>query len=283
MINAKNMKVSASTAFFGRSVPEIVHFYAEAGIDALEVAGMNVNRLDSYDLAGIKAECSRCGVQFRSLHLPFSREHSISHPEKPLRDKAIEINKKIIDQAASLGARLCVVHPSSEPIEDEMRNYLLDCCAESLNQLTEFAASCGIELAMENLPRTCLCNTSDEVISMLKQIPGLKTCFDLNHFLPWKESKPDNVAHIYRLKEETGDRLISIHASDYHFIDECHLFPLDGDNDWAGIIQALENTGYPGYFNYEIGHKHGIDAGKSLHDIRANFETLMKLGANPAD
>ena len=30
MINAKDMKVSVSTAFFGRSVPEVVHYYAEA-------------------------------------------------------------------------------------------------------------------------------------------------------------------------------------------------------------------------------------------------------------
>ena len=35
MINAKDMKVSVSTAFFGRSAPDVVHFYAEAGIDAL--------------------------------------------------------------------------------------------------------------------------------------------------------------------------------------------------------------------------------------------------------
>ena len=276
-MKASEMKLSASTAFFGRTVPEIVPLYAEAGIDAIEVAGMNVNRLDEYRLEEIKAECDRCGVEFRSVHLPFSREHSIAHPEKALRERAVSINKQVMDRVAALGVKFCVIHPSSEPNEDELRPQLLDYCAENLQILLEHAHSLGIDLAMENLPRSCLCNTSNEVIAMLARIPGLKTCFDLNHFLPWKGVVPDNVAHIYRLKEQVGDRLISLHVSDYHFVDEEHMFPLDGANDWRGILRALEETDYPGYFNYELNSRHTVAVGKTLHDLRRNFEALIAL------
>ncbi len=276
-MKASEMKLSASTACLGKTVPEAVPLYAEAGIDAMEIAGMNVKCLDEYKLEEIKAECDRYGVELRSVHLPFSREHSIAHPDKQLRDRTVRVNKQVMDRVAALGVKFCVIHPSSEPNEDQMRPQLLEYCAENLFTLCEYARSLGMELAMENLPRSCLCNTSEEVIAMLARIPGLKTCFDLNHFLPWKGAVPDNVAHIYRLKEQVGDRLISLHVSDYHFEDEEHLFPLDGTNDWRGILRALEETDYPGYFNYELNSKHTVAVGKTLHDVRRNFEQLLKL------
>lgn len=282
MINAKDMKVSVSTAFFGRSIPEVVHFYAEAGIDALEMAGMNPERVDNYDIKGIARECEANGVQFRSVHLPFSRTHSIALLDRSLSEKAMELNKHVIDMIAPYGVKFCVIHPSTEPNEDPDRAGLLDYCTENLAKLVEFGKQYNIEMAMENLPRTCLCNTSSEAIAMLAKVPDLKHCFDLNHFLPWKGEKPDNVEHIYAVKREVGDRLISLHVSDYDFVDERHQFPFDGDNDWQGIVRALEDTDYPGYFNYEIGRNLGVEAGKTLHDVRANFDRLMALGQNKA-
>ena len=276
-MNQQKYKVSSSTAFFGRTVPDIVHFYAEANIDAMEIAGMNPNRLDQYDLEGIKDECSRCGVELRSLHLPFGAEQNISHPDAAIREKSMNIDKAVMERAAKLGVVLCVIHPSSEPIEDKDRETFLGYCEENLNRLCEFGKEVGVQVAMENLPRTCLCNTSEETIQMLMKIPDLKTCFDLNHFLPVKGVKPDNVAHIYQIKEKAGDRLISLHISDYDFVDERHLFPFDGDNDWKGIVNALKDTGYQGYFNYEIGSYNGDKAGKTLQDLRANFEKLISL------
>ena len=91
---------------------------------------------------------------------------------------------------------------------------------------------------------------------------------------------PDNVQHIYDVKSKVGNRLISLHVSDYDFVDERHQFPLDGDNDWQGIVRALEDTDYTGCFNYEISRLQGVEAGKTLHDVRANFETLMAMGQN---
>ena len=271
------MKVSVSTAFFGRSTPDVIKYYKEANIDAVEIAGLSPARVDDYDFEGIKSECDRYGVELRSLHLPFSYEQSIAHPDKETRRRAVALDKHAIDIASGLGIKICVLHPSSEPNEDKDREYLLSCCEENSADLCEYANSLGIELALENLPRSCLCNTPDEMIRVLKDIPNLKTCFDMNHFLPWKGAEPDNVGYIYRLKEEVGDRLITVHVSDYDFVDERHLFPLDGQNDWAGIVKALIETGYPGYFNYEIGYRRGIDEGKTLHDVRRNFETLFSL------
>lgn len=271
------MKVSVSTQFFGMATPDIIKYYKEADIDAVEIAGLSPARIDEYDFKGIKSECDRYGVELRSFHLPFSREQNIAHPDKETRRRSVALNKHAMDIASEIGAKICVLHPSSEPNDDGEREYLLSCCEENSAELCEYANSLGIELALENLPRTCLCNTPDEMIRVLKNVPKLKTCFDMNHFLPWKGTEPDNAGYVYRLKEEVGERLITVHASDYDFVDERHMFPLDGKNDWAGILKALDETGYPGYFNYEIGSRCGAGDGKTLHDVRRNFETLLSL------
>jgi signal peptidase I len=47
-------------------------------------------------------------------------------------------------------------------------------------------------------------------------------------------------------------RVVTTHVSDYDFIDERHLFPGEGKNNWQEILTALENAGYEGTWNYEI-------------------------------
>lgn len=271
------MKVSVSTAFFGRISPELVHLYSEARIDAMETAAPNAFSLEKYDFKGVADECRACGVEWRSAHLPFGSEVALAHLDRKIRESSLEIDKKVVDLLAGLGVGRFVIHPSTEPNEDADRPELLRYCEDALTRLCEFARPYGVKIMMENLPRTCLCNTSAEAIDMLRRVPELYHCFDMNHFLPWKGVRPDNVEHIYAVKREVGDRLESTHASDYDFIDERHQFPMDGDNDWAGIMRALRETGYKGYFNYEIGYAHGAGEGKTLCDVRENFDKLMSL------
>ena len=59
----------------------------------------------------------------------------------------------------------------------------------------------------------------------------------------------DNVKFI----NELGSKIITLHVSDYDFVDEKHWLPYEGNNDWVGIVTALENAGYEGPWMYEIG------------------------------
>ena len=112
----------------------------------------------------------------------------------------------------------------------------------------ELKAACdkaGMKLAVENLPRTCLCNRSAEMIELLRDT-GAGIVFDTNHSL-----EEENVAFLTALVD-SGIPIYSLHISDYDFVDERHRLPGDGDNNWTGIFAQLQRAGYDGPMMYEV-------------------------------
>ena len=148
--------------------------------------------------------------------------------------------------AAEAGIRVFVVHPSYEPIGGD-RPQRMERSRSNLALLVREAESLGARLCVENMARTCLLNSSAEMIDCLKAVPGLYMCFDSNHLLG--EANPD----FLRLLYEAGlaGRIGNVHISDYDFIDERHELPGNGKNDWPAIIAGLEKLDYDGPFLYE--------------------------------
>lgn len=99
-------------------------------------------------------------------------------------------------------------------------------------------------LAVENLPRTCLCRTADEMNGLLRGT-GVGAVFDTNHSL-----RQPSEEFLSGLVSET--ELVSLHISDYDFIDERHRLPGDGVNNWNAILEILEKSGYNGPLMYEV-------------------------------
>ena len=57
---------------------------------------------------------------------------------------------------------------------------------------------------------------------------------------------------IKNLKLKVGDKIITLHVSDYDFMNERHWLPGEGQNDWQKIIKSLKEVGYTGVWMYEI-------------------------------
>lgn len=112
--------------------------------------------------------------------------------------------------------------------------------------MAEGAHQNGAYIAVENLPRTCLGNTADEVSLLVSANDKLKVCFDTNHLL-----NEDNISFMDKL----ADKIITVHISDYDFINERHWLPGEGKNDWNAIISKLQEIGYNGVWMYEINLK----------------------------
>jgi sugar phosphate isomerase/epimerase len=68
-------------------------------------------------------------------------------------------------------------------------------------------------------------------------------CFDLNHTA--SEKAEDIISRL-------GNKIVTLHVSDFFGNDECHLMPLEGNNNWDAIIEALKKADYKGPFLYEI-------------------------------
>ncbi len=243
----------------------------EAGVYSVEIS-LRPDQYPTLDWEAVADMLRKNGIVINSVHLPFSRTLSISHPEKENRNESMELNCAIMRSAAAHGVKIAVVHPSTEPNEEEDRPRIMQYAKDNLKILAELAAELGMTVAVEDLPRTCLGRNSDDMLDLLSADSRLRACFDTNHLL----SQP--IADCVRA---IGDKIITLHVSDYDFIDERHLLPGELDIDWAQFMDLLDEIGYTGVFTYEVNGAAENkfvrrEAALTPEDYRKNYESLVK-------
>lgn len=236
-----------------------------AGITEVELSSGDVRPFFDYNYfeksVDILEFAKSHGVNISSVHLPFA-PFSIVDGTKPENvNFVVKIQTMIMEAAARSGIKIAVIHPSGEPYTEEERHERLEVGCNVIAQLTANAKKLGMQLALENLPRTCLCRTHDEMIYFLERIPDLRVCFDMNHNL-----SEDNADYI----KSVGDKIITLHVSDYDFVDERHWLPGKGKVDWKKMVETLEEIGYKGRFLYEINWD-----GVTYADVAENYRSLL--------
>ena len=216
------------------------------GIDGMELS-VSADKYEEIDWPAFRETADRIGMQVLSYHLPFSWEINIAAPDEAHRRHAVEIHCGLMRKAAAVGIRRFVVHPSAEPIPADERGAWMAAACKSLQEMAECAAGLDSVVCVENLPRTCLGNTADEMLTLIAADSRLRVCFDVNHLLT-----------IYgcthrEFVQKLGHLIVTCHMSDYDFVDEKHFFPGNGMIDWAELIDLLEGIGYDGPFLFEGG------------------------------
>ena len=200
----------------------------------------------------IRKLISQLGLKVWSCHLPYSKTLDISLPDEEQRAESIAIQKRMI--------RLCgekfhpqrlILHPSSEPIGDADRAGRLANARASIGELLPVAREIGAVLCIENLPRTCLGRVTSEMLYLLEPYPDLRVCFDTNHLLL------ETHEQYFR---DLGDRIGTVHVSDYDRVDERHALPGDGVIDWPAFHYMLRSSGYDGIFMFEVKSAAGTPA-----------------------
>ncbi|NLC68134.1 MAG: sugar phosphate isomerase/epimerase [Clostridiaceae bacterium] len=264
-----NLKKGTSLCFIDRLDLEMLIQLKEYGFECVELsfsADTYINKI-GYPKNALRYRemADQAGIEIRSIHLPFSGEHDISLLDKEKREKTMEMQFAMIDAAGAAGIKTAVVHPSSEPIPGAERCERKKMSRENIIRLRERCDLHGMVLAVENLPRTCLCNCSAEMIELISGT-GAQICFDTNHSL--KESNLD----FLRAINASGLIIDTLHISDYDFTDERHRLPGDGINDWKGIFELLEIHGYNGPIMYEV----------SSHPVGRGEITIQELAENIA-
>lgn len=263
---------------FGFSVYEYnlsEEFFAacrDAGVYSVELSFNTPHFYENMDWDAVCGMITKYGIVIRSVHLPFSGTINIANLEEANRAATMELDRFVLKKAAEYGIPLAVIHPSSEPIADEDRAAAMAYSKENLRLLADFAEPLGITLAVEDLPRTCLGRNSAEMLELLSADARLMACFDTNHLL--SEPIADCVRAI-------GDRIVTLHVSDYDFIDERHLLPGELDIDWAEFMDLLDEIGYRGVFHYEVSpqkeNRYVCRAAEvSPMDYRRNYDSLVE-------
>lgn len=213
----------------------------QAGIDCLELS-FDTDHYATMNLEEIVTTANRNGVLIWSLHLPFY-EWNIAPLEEAFRQKTLLHHCDLISRAGRAGIRKVILHCCREPVEDITRETQLKTACQSLKELAAVAAENSVQICIEDLPRTCLGNCSDEILQMLSADERLGVCFDTNHLL-----KQDNLDFV----KAVGNRICSVHISDFDFMNERHWLPGEGDIAWPELMKAIFATGYSGPVMFEV-------------------------------
>ena len=274
------LKTGSSLSFFGGVDPEVFSVIKRLGIDCFEYSfnyNYYMNVLDYPKRAAVYASmAAAAGIDQWSLHLPFASVLDISTANKNLRAVTLYTNRELIRAAGAAGVKVIVIHPSSEPIIDADRPERMALSRNAIETLQEECVKCGCRLAVENLPRTCLCRTSDEMIALVSGT-GAGVVFDTNHCL-----EEDNIQYIKAL-HGAGIEILSLHISDYYRdadgkLDERHDLPGSGINDWNSLLEAVLETGYSGPLMYEVSHKPKLRGSEITPEELGENINKLKLG-----
>lgn len=251
---------------------------ASLGIDGVMLSGYAEVEAADFDL---KAETLRIGRLLRELGLRCSQHHGLCPTFAPVgqsQKTVVDLLRREMEYTAALGAETLVIHPGRrtgkfgsigellDAFEAEVRSHSLDqviaVCAENLHAAGEFAAECGVRIAVENVDRFEPL-ASPELLPRLiakSDSPAVGFCFDSGHAHCCGN---DPVAWI----DKMGRKLFATHLHDNHGvrgirqeagflssagIDE-HLPPGFGTIDWFGVISALRRNRYEGTVNFESG------------------------------
>lgn len=267
--------IAVSSAFYGRFDETFLAECRENEIHAVELSSPWHELTGALDFEERPEACAalaaRYGVKFTSIHLPFHGEGvqiDLASPDETVRGESVELQIRLLHSAAKCAIPIAVVHPCLEPVPEEERALRLGQAAKSLRALVRAAKPLGIRVAAENLPRSCLCRTPVEMNALLDAAPGLYVCFDTNHSL-----LQSNEAYI----RAVGRRIITLHVSDYDFVDERHLLPFEGKIDWAALLDELRQADYRGLFTFEA-DSHRIHTLRELRDCYDRLAGMQKRG-----
>lgn len=268
---AQNNKIGTSVSIIGGISEASLASIKDAGIEYIEVSINSFWRKQPENEVYIKAYralklINEAGLKVWSVHLPFSSKLDISVLDPQQREENLLFFEEVIRLSSIFNPQCLVLHPGSDTIKDEStREERLKCSRNSICRLAIAAKQIGALLCIENLPRTCPGRTAEEIEYLTTDIPNVAVCFDTNHLLLG--------SHKDFLKK-VGDRIRTLHVSDYDGVDEKHWLPMHEKTiiDWTTFYKDLKKTGYKGVFMFEVTKKHGTP-----NDLVKIYKTLKKF------
>jgi len=237
---------------------------AELDFRRLEVWPGGLLELDALPASKGLAAISTNGLIVHSVHALFGEAYDISSPKPEVRENGRRAIIEAIRLAERLGAGIVVAHASSEPIGDQERAARLELARQSLLSVVPAVQRGSVKLALEYLPRTCLTNCPEELLSLVADVDCFGICLDTNHQPPG--------THLATLVDAMAPKLIAIHASDWDGEKERHWLPFKGIIDWQGFVAHLARIQYRGAFVIEASP--GDRPAAALRELRGKLAQI---------
>ncbi len=221
---------------------------SQMGYDGLEIAPVTLSDephlLSMERRREIRTIAEDHGVPVTGLHylLVAPKGLSITTPDATLRERTVDVIRRLIGLAHDLGGKI-IVHGSPqyrrlEPgHEEDGRRHGIACWAA----IAKDAQAAGVTYCIEPLhqPDANFVNTVEEAAAIVRQIdnPAVRTMIDCSAATIWeKQSVPDLI------RQWMPSGLIA----HIHFNDPNRRGPGDGTLTFGSILTALRESGYKG-------------------------------------
>lgn len=198
------------------------------------------------------------GLKLNAVHMPITNEWAdLSCQYEEDRKEIVKLFVKLIQELDSFHPSAYVFHPGGFGVTKDNQTEYTERLIKSVNVLTE---ETDAKICIENMAGKHFLDTADKMLDFLARAKNAYTCVDVNHFY---YEKPEDAILKY------GNRIGTIHISDYDFVKERHLLPKEGKIDWMKVLSALERADYQGVFHYEVLERY------SFEQIKANYVELL--------
>ncbi len=217
---------------------------AALGYDGVELAVRDPSLLNARELDEIVKE-KKLRVPAIGTGQAYGEEGlSFTHPDRAIRQKAVERIKAHVEFAAGFNAHVIIGLIRGKKAESSDHDRVLGWLVEALDECAAFANQFGVKLAMEPINRyeTNLINTASEGLALMKKVgrENLGLLLDTFH-MNIEEPSLEEAIH------NAGKRLFHFHIADSN-----RWFPGAGHLDFRRLVEILQEAGYQGYLSAEI-------------------------------
>ena len=182
-----------------------------------------------------------------SLHLPFS-DMNLGGLNTRIRNEVLKQMKDFLNIASNF-VKLAVIHPGYlSPHGAQLPDLAWQTNIESLQSICDFAADCGIMIAVENMPEVpkIFGKYPKEMLQMVEEVnrDNVGLTLDIGHANTMGAKVMNDFLKMYK------NRISHVHLHDNMGKNDEHLPIGKGNVDWKHVIDSLSN--YRGRFVTEV-------------------------------
>ncbi len=224
------------------SVEEIVKLCKYAGIEALEPNWRYTENKPEKEIIEIADIFKSEGIELYSFHLPFTQEDDISCFYETKRRQAIERLIPVMEQAALLGSKALILHPTTNSFSTAIEGLdrYVSQMEKSLSELLPVAERNDLIISLENmLPGSDgeRFGSKIEHFILFKEkfcCENVGFCFDTGHaFIAYG---PDGPVKFF---EKIKDNISAFHIQDNSGDRDLHIVPGKGLINWKEFLSKL--------------------------------------------
>ncbi len=261
--------------------PGLLESIEKSGVDVVELfcARQHFDYHERSQVRDLAAWFAGSRLRLHSIHSPMYRDMvwgksgpqatvSIAEPEKIRRIEACDEIKRALELADSVPFRYMIQHVGISGEDFDERKW--EAAFSSIEHLRMFARQRGVDILLENIPNEF--STADRLLAFIRytHMSDLGLCFDTGH-----AHMQEGVEACF---EKLKDRVRSTHVHDNLGDKDDHLYPFQGQIDWARTLAAFAEARKKHDFPVLLEIRESPDVPDPLARVTETFCKLEELG-----